>query len=98
MDITVVECLGLSRLIVIKTYCVVYRLTYLTTAVGYCQIQKPVRLGELIPDPLRGPDSVSGLVFLLNRRTVYFRDFQYNVDLSEPSSGMIVFLLLLLLT
>jgi hypothetical protein len=50
---------------------------------GCCQIQKPVRLGQLIPDPLRGSDSVSGLVFLLNRDTVYFRDFEYNVDLSE---------------
>ena len=56
---------------------------YLTSVVGCCQIQKPVRLGQLIPDPLRGPDSVSGLVFLLNRDTVYFRDFEYNVDLSE---------------
>ena len=51
--------------------------------IGCCQIQKPVRLGQLIPDPLRGSDSVSGLVFLLNRDTVYFRDFEYNVDLSE---------------
>ena len=32
---------------------------------------------------------MSGLVFLLNRDTVYFRDFEYNVDLSELSSRKI---------
>ena len=51
---------------------------------GFCL--KPARLGNL--DPIDNTHSISGLVYLLDRQTVYMKDFSFSQISGQDVGGM----------